>query len=207
MAQVLKAELRASILAAGEALFAEAGYQGATMAQIAERAGVATGNLYRYFPNKDALFYSIVTDEFATRFMRLLNARVKSLVRADELTELDAKAQKDGEELLRFWIHERLKVVILLDRAQGSRHEPFAERFIEALMKPSLLKLSQDSGGARVTPLARFLLTQLFRNTLRAIVAILESYQDEAQIRTAIAGFWSYQLAGLAGFAKWVTHA
>lgn len=207
MAQVLKPELRASILASGEALFAEAGYQGATMARIAERAGMATGNLYRYFPNKDALFDSVITDEFATRFMRLLNARMKSLVRAEQLTELDAKAQRDAEELLRFWIDERLKVVIILDRAHGSRREAFGERFIDALMKPSLLKLSQDSGGARVSPLARFLLTQLFRNTLSAIVAILETYQDEAQIRAAIAGFWSYQLAGLAGFTKWVTHA
>jgi AcrR family transcriptional regulator len=102
MAQVLKLELRESILRAAEALFAEAGYQGATMAQIAARAGMSTGNLYRYFANKDQLFYSIVTDEFAARFMRLLNARMKSLVQAGELTALDAKARADGEALLRF---------------------------------------------------------------------------------------------------------
>ena len=40
------------ILAAARTVFAEKGYQDATMDEIAERAGVAKGTLYSYFPSK-----------------------------------------------------------------------------------------------------------------------------------------------------------
>ena len=46
-------EFRCSqILAAARTVFAEKGYQDATMDQIAEVAGVAKGTLYSYFPSK-----------------------------------------------------------------------------------------------------------------------------------------------------------
>lgn len=40
------------ILAAARKVFADKGYQDATMDEIAERAGVAKGTLYSYFPSK-----------------------------------------------------------------------------------------------------------------------------------------------------------
>ena len=57
--QTLKPELEARVLDAAEAVFAESGYAGATMAAIAERAGMSTGNVYRYFANKEALFLAL----------------------------------------------------------------------------------------------------------------------------------------------------
>jgi len=36
-------------------VFAERGYHGATMQQVADRAGVSKGGLYEYFPSKDEL--------------------------------------------------------------------------------------------------------------------------------------------------------
>jgi AcrR family transcriptional regulator len=53
---------RDRILAAAHDLVAEAGYAGATMAEVARKAGIATGATYRYFPSKAALF----TDVFRT---------------------------------------------------------------------------------------------------------------------------------------------
>jgi len=52
---------RAAIVEAALALFAERGYEAATMRVIAQRAGVATGNAYYYFSSKEELiqeFYS-----------------------------------------------------------------------------------------------------------------------------------------------------
>lgn len=206
MAQSLKPELRTRLLEVAERAFAEAGYQGATVAGIAARAEVSTGNVYRYFANKDVLFEEVVSPEFAARFLRLLKRRLGSLLQASELTRLDAEAQADGEALLRFWVENRLKVIILLDRAHGSLHAPFAEQFVEALLRPSLAKLSADA-GAPLPPVVKLLLLNIFRNTRSVIVAILESYAEETAIRHAFQGFWSYQLAGLAGLTKWVSHA
>jgi len=46
---------RTDILRAALQLIAERGFHGAPMAEIAEKAGVAAGTIYRYFENKDVL--------------------------------------------------------------------------------------------------------------------------------------------------------
>jgi AcrR family transcriptional regulator len=48
-------ETRARILQAALTLFRERGFEAATMRDIAEEAGVATGAAYYYFPSKDAI--------------------------------------------------------------------------------------------------------------------------------------------------------
>lgn len=205
MGQKLKEDVRERIHRAAERVFAHSGYVSATMAQIAAEADISTGNIYRYYQNKDALFESVVSDEFAKDFMRLVKARVAALVEADNLTELAPEAQERASQLLRFWIDHRLKVVIILDRAQGSRHEGFAAQFVRELSRQTLAKMKRDHKNLKVTKIVRFGLDNILSNSVRAIVAILETFEDEPQIRTAFAGFWSYQLAGLAGFTKWVT--
>ena len=50
----------------------------------------------------------------------------------------------------------------------------------------------------------RQLLTIVFDNTRRAIATILRSTDDADELRTAIAGFWSYQLPGLDGLTAWL---
>lgn len=51
------------LLAAARELFAEKGVSAATIPDIAERAGVSTGLLYRYFPSKSALAVAIIEAE------------------------------------------------------------------------------------------------------------------------------------------------
>jgi AcrR family transcriptional regulator len=48
-----------AILEAGAGIFAEAGFDAATMEAIAERADTSVGSLYQFFPNKRALFRAV----------------------------------------------------------------------------------------------------------------------------------------------------
>lgn len=52
----------AAILEAAEQLFAEKGYDGTTMTEIASRSGTAIGSLYRFFPNKEVLAEALLAD-------------------------------------------------------------------------------------------------------------------------------------------------
>src|SRR5271163_2263148 len=49
------AERRAHIVAAAERAFVRFGFHAATMSQVADEAGMSAGNLYRYFPSKEAI--------------------------------------------------------------------------------------------------------------------------------------------------------
>ncbi len=59
----------AELLRAGADVIAERGFEAATMAEIASRAGAQIGSLYRFFPNKDAL-----ADALIVRYRELVDA-------------------------------------------------------------------------------------------------------------------------------------
>src|ERR1700744_96221 len=50
----------AELLAAGAAVFAEKGFEAATMTEIAARADAPIGSLYQFFPTKEALADTLV---------------------------------------------------------------------------------------------------------------------------------------------------
>jgi AcrR family transcriptional regulator len=57
--QRVRNALREALLEAAEQVFAEEGFEGATMAAIADRAGYSAGHLYNVFENKEALFREV----------------------------------------------------------------------------------------------------------------------------------------------------
>jgi len=61
----------AAILEAAEQVFAEKGYDAATMTEIAARSKTAIGSLYRFFPNKEVLVDALLADYVERVFSRL----------------------------------------------------------------------------------------------------------------------------------------
>jgi AcrR family transcriptional regulator len=225
--QVLKEEVRQRILGAALEELAAHGYEGASMARIAERAGLGTATSYRYFAGKAELFDAVITPELARRFETLLERRVKALSRnvlgpsregrtgregregreGGGVLGGDPRDDDAGEEMLRFWIDHRLAVVVLLDRAQGTAYAHFGERFVEHLVTGTLAQIRAARPGVRVSAPARFVLTRIFENTRRLLASVLAEHEREAALREAIEAFWTYQIAGLKGFTAWVAAA
>jgi AcrR family transcriptional regulator len=56
---------RRAVLDAALYLFSHQGYRATSVREIAERAGVSTGNLYHHFPDKESLFRAL-TEEYFT---------------------------------------------------------------------------------------------------------------------------------------------
>lgn len=197
MPQVLKEAIRDRILAAALEVFAAQGYARATMAAIAERAGLGTASLYRYYPGKTELFEAAIPSEWVHRFEALLTRRVRALG-ASSLNVADPS----GEEMLRFWINHRLAVVILLDRAEGTAYSHFGEQFVDTLVRLTLKQVQATHPGASIGEPARFVLRRIFENTRRMLASILEQHEHEHEIRQAVQSFWAYQIAGLRGLSE-----
>src|SRR6187401_3335842 len=60
-----KPDRRSDILAAAQRCFVRSGFHGASMQDICAQAGMSPGNLYRYFPSKEALIAGIAERERA----------------------------------------------------------------------------------------------------------------------------------------------
>ncbi len=66
---------RRQIMDGARQVFLSAGFDGASMNDIARAAGVSKGTLYAYFNSKDALFEAIIRGEFAQSAERLCTFR------------------------------------------------------------------------------------------------------------------------------------
>ena len=203
MPQIPKPEIRQRILDAAASEFAAHGYEGAGVQRIAERAGISTGNVYRYYRGKQALFGAVMDDDFVAEFDALLEARVEALSGLANLAKPDAAAIERQQTMLRFWIANRERAVILLDRAAGTKLAGYGPQFVQRLVELATVSLRARRGGA-LHPAAESTLRNVFDGARRAIVSILETHDTESEIRAAFAAFWSFQLAGLAGLTEWV---
>lgn len=61
-----RASIERRILEAAESVFAEAGFNGATTAEIARRAGIPKANLHYYFKTKEELYQQVLTSIVST---------------------------------------------------------------------------------------------------------------------------------------------
>ena len=57
-----------------KAVFAERGYQQATLEEIAQRAGMSKATIYLYYKNKDDLFLHVVEDLVETAMTETVQA-------------------------------------------------------------------------------------------------------------------------------------
>lgn len=70
----LQSDRRAEILAAAQRCFVRSGFHGASMQDICAEAGMSPGNLYRYFPSKEALIAGIAERDRAEVAQQFANA-------------------------------------------------------------------------------------------------------------------------------------
>lgn len=201
MAQVRKPEVDDRIRAAALQQFATDGYPGTSMASIAKAAGIATANIYRYYPDgKRQLLAAVLPQQIADRHAELVERRVQALLDPDGLAFPAAQASQEAQQLLAFWVAHRLEVAILLGQDGGTPHEGSGQAFVDLLV--SLSEADLAAGGAHLDAVHHHILRVLFDNTRQALVEILLAFDDESSIRRAVAAFWSYQLPGLEGFRQ-----
>lgn len=115
-----KAAHREAILDAAEAVFAEAGYPGAAIAEIARRAEFSVGSIYNFFPGKRELAGAVM--------LRIATERVETVER--EAMPLAADPRKGLPVFLRAWARHRarhgmfVRMGIEWQRSQGRMRPP-----------------------------------------------------------------------------------
>ncbi len=67
-----------AILNAASELFAEVGYESATIIEIAARANTSVGSMYQFFANKEAILFAIVERYVAAASVTFANMEVES---------------------------------------------------------------------------------------------------------------------------------
>jgi AcrR family transcriptional regulator len=77
---------QAGLLAAARSVFAERGYRGASIRDIAQGAGFSVGGVYQFYPSKDELYVAVL-DEGWTRLKTEIGVALRA---GDSLAQLSA---------------------------------------------------------------------------------------------------------------------
>lgn len=200
MTQIRKPEIELRIVAAARRVFADLGFAATSIAAIAAAAAVSTGNVYRYFAGKDALFAAAVPATVARDLRVLIRRRTGAVRGVADLDALgpDSRYRLVSAELLQFCVAHRLEVVIMLGRAAGTPFDGLAERMVRDLVRQVIGHGASLRPPVVVGPTTRFVLEQLYRGFVAAMVAVLVRYDREADIGAAVDRYAAYHLTGLA---------
>jgi TetR/AcrR family transcriptional regulator len=115
--EMLRQFMETTIAQAAKEVFAESGYQGATLEEIAQRAGMSKATIYIYYKNKDDLFLQVVEE--------LVNSAMA--ITAQEATTARAPIEKlyaMVRSKMEFYEHERDFFRIYLNEKHGLEVAP-----------------------------------------------------------------------------------
>jgi AcrR family transcriptional regulator len=94
-------ETRARIVASATELIYETGYSGCSMAAVAERAEIATGTIYRFFPSKGELFAEVFRTACAKEVAAASSAAQKTLENGEPTEALVAAVSTFAKRALK----------------------------------------------------------------------------------------------------------
>lgn len=159
MAKRLKAaERRASILAVAKVLFADSGYHGVSVDEIAMRLGVSPAVLYQHFDSKEEL-YNAVLDEIACQRESYVEAALSG---PDDFGSVLARMAQvyvgsvaRDPDYLKMEMHSVLEDAKTSQQFFDSRWKSFSD-YIEVSMK----ELAPEGKVSQVNPLSASLMFQ-----------------------------------------------
>jgi TetR/AcrR family transcriptional regulator, fatty acid metabolism regulator protein len=148
---IAETDKRTRILDAAIRVFAEHGYHGARVGDIAEDAGVAHGLLYHYFASKDDVLRTIFVENWGALIARF---------RAVEAFAEPAPAKLEGiaKILLRTWRNDPALVTVMVrEVARGPQLQDRVDEVREAFaIVQRVIEEGQAAGSFRTDIDARF---------------------------------------------------
>ena len=202
MAQTLKTEINDRINDAALRVFFRKDYRSAKMSEIAREAGISVGNIYRYYKNKEDLFYQIIPPTQVSYIKRMLTKRIQAAHGKNDLNKLDQEDQywKIFKDQLKFMLEYRQLLVILLSKSSGTVYENFKDELIDLVKTLTRKYLISVGTSDVITSETDFTLGLIYNHLIDVIVKTLSNFSDKEKANLIIRKYFSFHLAGLKAF-------
>lgn len=122
--QYLKKEIRENIVAAAIDEFKEHGYADASIRNIANNAEISLGNIYRYFTNKEALYFAVINPFLGS---------VKQVIEQDIVFE--SGDMKEASEILVEFLVQHSDELLIIRKGNSVHYESFINYIVESISK------------------------------------------------------------------------
>ncbi len=192
--QVIKEEIRRDIVGAAKREFLKRGYQNASMRVIAKRANTSIGNLYHYFPNKEAILDEVVQD-MPERLVNMLNAHKQyEFENMDTLTEMTpvqliSLIDQFMPQLFETELLLEDSTIILLEGCEGTKYAYVREAIISVFKG----HLAEHLAGNK----NELLVNTLIHTVVMALLYIAKNKNDVEQGYDAIQKYLKLIIVGM----------
>ncbi|MGE5630432.1 MAG: TetR/AcrR family transcriptional regulator [Caulobacteraceae bacterium] len=176
--QVLKEEMRKRIYEAALKEFSEKGFMHASMRDIAKGAGMTVGNLYRYFKDKETLFYNVTGPAYSR-----LTELVKECLKLVEYRFDTSFFEFLSEQILKICKAHKIELLILFEGSRGTVYEKSKEEMASVvenfLMGMPLTKLKAKGVTIEDTYIFRLISLEFVDGMIR----IAKRFEDVEKLK------------------------
>lgn len=194
-AERAKLERRRQILAAAKHVFADAGYHGASIHAIIERAQIARGTFYLYFESKAAVFDSILDQAMAELRSRIHRIEVDDPAAPPPQVQL----REQVVTTLEYIVRDRALATILL--SAGHTPEAEASERLEQFFSETrdLLRRALETGIeiGLVRPCQPQLVAAAMLGMIRGVIEFVVKQGEAAQVDDVVSEMLLVALRGV----------
>ena len=194
--QILKDEIREKIENAAIEVFLEKGFSGASMQNVAARAGVSVSNIYNYFESKEKLFATIVDP---------VNIQLNQLL--EKLMQHETGKSFEDRDFIEGFIQtiavgigmlikkNRRQLLLIFDKSYGTKYEHTKEKLIGFLEEHFI-----DSLEEKPSESASLIMHISATNLVEGLLEIVRHYRSDAWVESSVNDFIRCHICGLAQF-------
>ncbi len=182
MVQMLKDDIRNSIIEHAKEEFMDRGYARASMRSIASAAKITAGNIYRYFKDKDELLSSIVEPVYLV-LVDFIKHHDDEVYDGDN-KDIDEIFTEQIEVILSIVREMRRELMILMYGCDGSKYEKVKYEFVRFLGESVKDHLDEyynkkEEKAENCRPYAE----AIARSFLEGFFSIIRAYEDSDEMK------------------------
>ena len=187
MPQILKTEIREKILQNALDSFLEKGYKNTSMKEIAQKSGIAVGNIYNYFKDKEKILSTLIEPVLSE-----INAIFDKPVRDLSLLSLDKKINS----FIEIYRSNQKIFVMLLEKSDSTKFETVKKNIIEKFSF-AIVRAKNTLTSSAATQEQEIFIKAYSRAFINGIISILAEKVDEKIKLDVLYQFLSLMRAGL----------
>ncbi|MCT4618707.1 MAG: TetR/AcrR family transcriptional regulator [Marinisporobacter sp.] len=203
MVQYKKDEIKEKIDQAALRVFAKKGYRDSKISDIAKKAGISVGNIYRYYKSKDDIFYTVVPERFIETIRSLLVEKV-SAIKEKKLKFIEDSNEfwLFNNEFIHFMVNNRERMLIVFHNNKGTKYENAKDEVIQFIMTTvrdgyrvqynQFIDVNKDDFAMKI----------IYENLMHMILRILEEAKTVEEVMKYLKSINIYHMFGITGILK-----
>ncbi|WP_238653163.1 TetR/AcrR family transcriptional regulator [Paenibacillus piscarius] len=185
--QILKEDTNKRILAAARQEFEQFGYSQSSMRRIAAAAGMTTGNIYRYYKNKEDLFHVLIQPTYLhfTNFILKIQTNVHVFLSATQHTEEHTKlVYQPFYDLILFLEESSIEAKILLTLSEGSPFQNAKQELITIIVQ--IFEAISYRNKESLSSVEKVVIGVLASTLIEGVCITLKTVDNKEQMRYSI---------------------